>query len=645
MMKFQQKGLLALLFVAVVLVGGLKAQNKKIAPSPNNPDPEVTIHPLQQIQLDRQVDLTKASSEDWWQHMKNTRKIHEPGVDIDKDAYREIKRKANEERQNATKEAGSSLGSVNKTSGTNANPPVLGDNWYANPYDGGIPNDNDIAVGDGGKVISVTNSQVRIYKVSGGAACLQQSLQAFGGAGSGTGSKFDPKVVYDNTRDRFIVVFLNGSTSTTSRIIVAFSAGPDPCGTWNVYAIDGNATGSVWTDFPQIAQTTDELFITGNMFSNSNQGQGTAIWQIDKQSGFDGATISTQLFTSSSFFSMHPVQGAMTLTGPNIYFIRNISSPFSATRTIYVHEITNTIGNNGVLNSPVLLNSNVSYRVPPDAEQQGTNQLLNTNECRVQTAYMENGLIEFAFNTGSNNKPAVYHGTVQLSPQGLGFSAVSGQILEIDSFDIGFPGIAYGGCYDPNTGKNTSVIGFNYCSDSHYPGNAVVYVDENGDFTAPTVCKAGFTYMGGGSGVYRWGDYFGSSNRTNNPGEVWVGGSIGIGSVTHDNATWISQVLTDCNNGLVSVPKEVEPEASMVAYPNPAVDIISFEFDVTESGVYNVKIYDLSGRVVKDLIEDKLSRGEAKVRFNTALLANGSYLAIVSGENGVIHRKKFAVAH
>jgi len=151
--------------------------------------------------------------------------------------------------------------------------------------------------------------------------------------------------------------------------------------------------------------------------------------------------------------------------------------------------------------------------------------------------------------------------------------------------------------------------------------------------------------MGGGSGPFRWGDYFGASNRTNNPGEVWVGGSIGIGSVTHDNATWISQLLTDCNNGLVSAGTPAEPAAEMIAYPNPAVEIISFEFPVEATGMYNVKIYDITGALVKDLVENKLAAGDAKVRFNTALLPNGSYVAVVAGEDGAIFRKKFVVAH
>ena len=44
---------------------------------------------------------------------------------------------------------------------------------------------------------------------------------------------YDPKVIYDPLSDRFILVFLEGSTSSDTRIVVGFTETNDPTQTWN----------------------------------------------------------------------------------------------------------------------------------------------------------------------------------------------------------------------------------------------------------------------------------------------------------------------------------------------------------------------------------------------------------------------------
>jgi hypothetical protein len=63
------------------------------------------------------------------------------------------------------------------------------------------------------------------------------SLDTFGALIQHPHGKYDPRVIYDPKRDRFIIVFLNGFTDQTSFIYVAFSESNDPLGNWHLYTL------------------------------------------------------------------------------------------------------------------------------------------------------------------------------------------------------------------------------------------------------------------------------------------------------------------------------------------------------------------------------------------------------------------------
>ena len=61
-----------------------------------------------------------------------------------------------------------------------------------------------------------------------------------------------------------------------------------------------------WTDFPAISITDDELFITGNLIIPNVSWQigfdGSVIWQVKKQDGYNNAdSLTTKLFSVSHF--------------------------------------------------------------------------------------------------------------------------------------------------------------------------------------------------------------------------------------------------------------------------------------------------------------------------------------------------------
>ena len=140
---------------------------------------------------------------------------------------------------------------------------ALGMNFFGNPFGNSTPNDNDMAISNGGKIISVINSTIFFYDVPTDTTQGALSLAAFSNPLGMPHQEFDPKVSYDPIEDRFVLVCLNGFTDSTSDIIVGFSQTNDPTGTWNLYSLPGDPlNNNLWTDYPIIALTQGELFIT-----------------------------------------------------------------------------------------------------------------------------------------------------------------------------------------------------------------------------------------------------------------------------------------------------------------------------------------------------------------------------------------------
>ncbi|MFN9582819.1 MAG: hypothetical protein ACK566_09170, partial [Bacteroidota bacterium] len=86
----------------------------------------------------------------------------------------------------------------------------------------GTPNDNDMAINNSRRIISVVNTNMNVYNDSG-TYLMGKTLSFFANKLGSLNRTYDPRVIYDPKKDRFILVFLQGTTSADTRIIVAFS--------------------------------------------------------------------------------------------------------------------------------------------------------------------------------------------------------------------------------------------------------------------------------------------------------------------------------------------------------------------------------------------------------------------------------------
>ncbi len=100
------------------------------------------------------------------------------------------------------------------------------------PVDGfagsGTPNDNHVAVANDGTFIAVMNTTIRVHDDTG-KLLKAWSLEWFPATQNKVDNLptltriYDPRVIYDPYEDRFIVLYMHGTTDKTSFIVVGFS--------------------------------------------------------------------------------------------------------------------------------------------------------------------------------------------------------------------------------------------------------------------------------------------------------------------------------------------------------------------------------------------------------------------------------------
>ncbi len=527
---------------------------------------------------------------------------------------------------------------------------AIGHSAFANPWAISTPNDNDLAISDSGFVVSVINTNIHIQNISTGTVYPVKSLSAFTSPINSLHQEFDPKVIYDPDKDRFVLMCMVGFVDSTSKMILGFSQTNDPSGNWNLYVVPGNPlNNSLWSDYPMIALTEKELFLSVNLLINNSTWQAgfveTIVWQFNKDSAYAGISLPSVLHSNININghpirNLCPAKGGSKLYGPNMFFVSNRN--FAAqSDTIFLVNITDTIGSpNNTVTTNVLI-ADQPYYFPPGGRQRIANtQTLATNDARNLGAFYENNKIHFVCNTShpQNNNVSVYYGVID-SPGALNAN-VKGYYIPNDTADFAYPNISYAGT---SANDNRAIICFNHSSFTKYPGCSVIKTDGAGNFSPILSVATGTTFVNLLQGnLERWGDYMGSQRRYNNPGEVWISGYYGYRySSGYPNAhgAWVAQIFRDQDvfTGLYNMPVEQKLETKV--YPNPSRDQFTLEFSLSNPEYLSFELYDASGNLIKTLLKDWVKVPQNSFSFNTQNLQEGIYFLKISGSTTQIQKK------
>jgi hypothetical protein len=531
--------------------------------------------------------------------------------------------------------------------------PVQKDGFEGNASGSSTPNDNSLAISNGGYLISAINTTLHFYDLNNDTLLYNKSLSVFMLPTTITGSKYDPKVIYDNEANRFILVFLNGSSASTSSIVTCFSSSENPMDPWHIYVVEGNPFNDTsWTDYPALALNKTDLFITGNLIlSQSGVSwqagfKQTLIWQIHKQDGYDGLDSLRMMLHSDINYdnrrirNLHPVMSGRGIYDTDQYFLsnRNFSTGSDSIFVVRIDGDFLTGGGNLTIDD---VTSDRQYHLAVNAPQ-ADGQELATNDTRVLGAVKEQDIIHFVGNTTdtATGTAAIYHGRLDLNTQGVTMHIHSDSVL-----NYGYPNIAHQGI---NWGEEACIITYEYSSTVHNPGLACIYYDNNGIHHQPVYLRTGDSTINMLGGLEeRWGDYMGIQRKYDEPCTVWCAGTFG--NTARKNATWISKVaVSDTCSDLpytLSVSEQRSDESLLKAYPNPASQKVTLEFISTSDAMISAVIYDLYGRQVALLVKDRFRQGFNVLEFNAGFLPQGTYILRIEPESGKYLSKKLIVVH
>jgi hypothetical protein len=517
-------------------------------------------------------------------------------------------------------------------------PMVRGKHFLGNAFGNSTPNDNDLAISNAGKIVSVINTNLFFYDAIADSVLGTQSYDAFTDALGIYEDVFDPKVIYDPNEDKFITVILNGFTDTNTSIIIGFSQSNDPMGLWNLYSLPGNPLNNgTFSDYPMISLTEKELFLTINLVIPDSTWQTgfdeTLVWQIKKEQGFLGGNISTVMhngitFNGKPLRNLCPVRGGSQLYGPDMYFLSNRNFETQGD-TIFLVHTTDTIGSPNFNIEVKQMNADADYFLAGDARMAGVH-LFATNDSRILGAFYENNQIQFVQNSMDTNTTfcGVYHGIV--SNLQATTPTVNAKIIGDTICDFGYPNIAYAGNGSSN---NNAVIGFNHTAPSVRPGCSAIKSDGNFNYTPVLkITDGASSYVNVLSSLQeRWGDYSGIQTKYNQPGEIWMSGYYAYASgFNRLHRAYIGQVLADSIDNSAGLQITQQNEMQGTIFPNPSADFFSIEFTIEKAHYLSFDLYDINGKLVITLMRDWAKPGKNLFSFRTADLKVGAYLLQVN---------------
>jgi hypothetical protein len=517
----------------------------------------------------------------------------------------------------------------------------------------GTPNDNNMAINNDSLVVSVWNTYIRVYNTNGvlkknwGLEFFPSDPKATkpGSGVSALNRAYDPKVVFDPVSNRFIIVFLEGSESSDTRIIVSFSKTSNPLDGWNVYQLNGKPFGGTqWTDYPMIAINNEDLFITVNILKDNTDWrdgfQQSIIWQLPKARGYAADTLQYNLWSNlrhngKPIWSICPVQDAYQPGEEGLYFL-SVRPGDASNDTVFLHRISHNHSHANPQYSYKILKADKQYGLPPAAPQKPAGFRLQTNDARVLGSFYVNNKIQYVqtCNNTINGRSSVFHGVIQFPASAN--PTITSNIISYDSMDIAYPTIVHAG---NNVFGRQSLITFSHSGETVLPGTSVVYFDNNGEYSNVVTTRKGDGYINSfiADSVERWGDYTSIQRRYNNPNEFWLVGSYGKSNNTV--GTWISKVVM--NDPTVGIQTSTTNSKQADAYPNPVADVMTVPFETELAAEVSLVITDAAGRLVYQLTEFQ-EAGKQKAIINVSEFQTGIYFYTVSVEGKIKSNGSFS---
>ncbi len=512
--------------------------------------------------------------------------------------------------------------------------PVVNTNFLGNTNTGNSPMDNSIAISNSGDIVSVANNSIEFYDASG-TMTFTNTIDGFFNDPTIT-NVCDPVIIYDSGSDKFIFFAQECSgASLNTNLLICFSETNDPNGSWWNYKLTGNPVmNSTWFDYPKLAVSDNELYITGNSFNDMGEFQESLLFQIEKNNGFIGASLNWQYWhnISGSPFTLLPVSyGQQGNYGPGCYLVATKAEGASI---IHFYDLTGDMSSaSEQLNHYTI--STTSYSPAANGDQLGTSTLLDNGDCRTLSGFYLNGIIHFVFHsdyTGGYN--GINYNRLDVTAQ-----TNTSSKFGLNGYEYSYPSVA--SCATTPTDKSV-MIGFGRTGSTIYPEARVVSCDNSMTWGSSVLVKAGegySEYTASGGSAERWGDYTGISRKHNSSvATVWMNGMFG--TTSNDWNTWIAEIT---GIGGETGIDNLSNSNDFKVYPNPIYQEFKTEFELTFASKINIEIYNNQGELVKKLFTGSANTGRNQFTFNKSNLLDGTYFIRITSNDKTLKNEKIII--
>lgn len=317
-----------------------------------------------------------------------------------------------------------------------------------------------------------------------------------------TTTLFDPRVVYDNDWDRWVIsVEAFPESASVQRQFLLISMTANACGSYRRYSFDVNFanTSSFFWDFPDLGLTQDAVILTANIFNPGFVGSATA--GFAKARLYNGLGFSVPVFTGLGGTLAPP----MVLDQDPCANLLQVLTGTSLGRRTFCNAENAFFGSVSAAASVPVSNT---ISVPPNAPQPGCTATstcaLDTSDARFSSQTWQNGDNLWATHTITDAglpTPKYY----QIDIAGAGINTVKSQAFFFDS--------ATSSDFNASIAARTNdtiYVGWNSSSSSTFVRVLVGGKTAAGAF-ARAIALTGTVALTGNFdpnfGSQRWGDY------------------------------------------------------------------------------------------------------------------------------------------
>lgn len=349
------------------------------------------------------------------------------------------------------------------------------------------------------------------------------------------GDLFDPKLVYDGSAKRHVLLVLHrNETKKQSSILLAISDDEDPVGTWNLLKMDSlvkREKESLWVDYATVAVTEDAIVVTGNLYDyEAGDWSGVLYRALPKDDAYAGKPVRwvDVLDTSGDHFTVQLAQG-----DGGEEFALGASYAF-ADDLVTFHKLVYTDGNLQVERTEIGVPE--AARPPRGIPMRGTDDRIDPCGFRLISSSRQ------------GHRLATLH--VMKEPDS---DRTSARWYEADLSDFETPTLVQVGSITGTRDSFTSAsalafgsdgsLGFvvSASSDDTYPA---VYVtgrlasDPPGSVAGPAELRSSVRHFDAfEEGVERWGDYFSVQADPVEAGLFWA-----IGETADESGSWVTWI-------------------------------------------------------------------------------------------------------